>query len=510
MRIRSLTAAAALLALPASMVLASPSPLPEVVEAPDPDDEAPGNSDQDGDGEPGKSGQAPGKDKDAQDPEPDPDDPTHEDPDPDPEDPEPEPVDSRVVVAPVDSGINPYHDFFQVPQSQVTEAVLDEFRAALEDGQELRTVELGESYDDDLAAGVYDWVDEGDVAFFAGTNIVARAGSGIADDGRPFLPDDAGDTHGTGVTGSVVRGNPEAIVFFVEFGNAGTANEAVAFAHPAVDIVTTSYGLPTAAPLPLDGSYSGVVELGKLHAGATTNDPSLAAVDGTGGPWWVLGVAGFEEDTGEETVDDDGLATGVDTGSEGKQVLSGSIPDVVADFTQTLPYCDVCTTATRTVGGTSFATPYTAGIASAVLLDARRDADHVGGIVTNEAGEPVMVDRADGDDVTTWDLRRALEVGAYVPTELDPTSLAETSLPVNPLLPAAQVGWGAITAAPEHGVVEAAMAYLADGTLTGKPAGTCEFMTGVITARFLTWDLYPTSDSLGQTNALGGSPYVTC
>ena len=402
--------------------------------------------------------------------------------------------DSRVVVAPVDSGINPYHEFFAVEESSVTEDVLDEFRAELPEGNTLRVIELGASYLADVGDGKYDDIAEGDLAHFAGTNIIARSaiavdGSPAPDGERPFLPDDSGDTHGTGVSGSVAVGNPEAVIFFVE----GTSNEGVAFRHPAVDIVTTSYGFLTAVPLPLDGSHEGVVELGKMHTGATTNDPSLAPVDGTGGPWWVLGVAGFEEGT-----------------SEGKQVLSGTFPDVVADFTQDLPYCDVCTEGTQSVGGTSFATPLTAGVASKVLLDARRDAGHLGGITENDEGTMVMVDREGADDITTWDLRRAMEVAAYVPTELDPTAIAETALPVNPALPATQVGWGAITAAPEHEVVANASAYLADGTETAKPSGTCEFMTGLMTFRYVSWDAYVTSPTFGETNATGGSDYVAC
>ena len=396
----------------------------------------------------------------------------------------------RVVVAPVDSGINPYHEFFAVEESAVTQDVLDEFGIT-----EDRIIDLGDSYLADLAAGEYDDIVAREAYWFRGTNIIAQAdadhpGRPAPDGPRPFLPDDSGDTHGTGVAGSVVTGNPEAIIYFVE---GVSTYERDAFKHPAVDIVTTSYGFATAAPLPLDGSYEGVVELGKLHAGATTNDPSLAPMDGTGGPWWVLGVAGFEEGT-----------------SEGKQVLSGTFPDVVGDFTQDLPYCDVCTSGTQSVGGTSFATPLTAGVASRVLLEARREAGHLGGITTNEDGVPVMVDRATGDDITTWDLRRAMELGAYVPTELDPTAVAETALPVNPVLPAAQVGWGAVTPDPEHGVVEAALAYLRDGTEAAKPAGTCEFMTQVMTFRFATWDAYPTSPSFGQTNVDGSSPYVAC
>lgn len=405
-------------------------------------------------------------------------------------------ADARVVVAPVDTGINPYHEFFAVEQPAVTEAVLDEFRTELPEDNDLRTISLGDGYLADVAAGKYDDVAAGDLAWFEGTNIIARSsitvdGRPTPDGPRPFLPDPGQSPHGVGVTASVVTGNSEAIVYFVE----DFANEYDAFTHPAVDIITTSYGFATAAPLPLEGSHEGVVELGKLHAGASTNDPSLAPVDGTSGPWWVLGVAGFEEHS-----------------SEGKQVFSGTFPDVTADFTQDLPYCDVCTEGTREVGGTSFATPLTAGVTSRVLLELRREAGHVGGITANENGQMVMVDRADGVDVTTWDLRRAMELGAYVPGfQVGPDNATDfvASAPVNPVLPAAQVGWGVVTPDPDHEVVTNALTYLRDGTETEKPQGTCDFMTGVMTFRYATWDAYPTSPTFGQDSA-SDSPYVAC
>ncbi len=393
----------------------------------------------------------------------------------------------RVVVAPVDSGINPYHEFFAVDESSVTPSVLAEFGIDAE-----HIIDMGPSYLADLGDGVYDDIEQLTPYWFRGTNIIAMADDGTSgrpapNGARPFLPDDSGDTHGTGVTGSVVVGNPEAVILFVE----GTSNEAVAFGHPAVDIVTTSYGFPTAAPLPLDESYEGVVQRGKMHTGATTNDPSLAPMDGTGGPWWVLGVAGFEEGS-----------------SDGKQVLSGTFPDVVADFTQELPYCDMCTTGTQSVGGTSFATPLTAGVASKVLLDARRDAGHLGGIVEQD-GEMVMV--AGDAPITTWDLRRAMELGAFTPAfTANIDNVFDISAPVNPVAPAPQIGWGVVSALPEHEVVANASAYLADGTETAKPTGTCEFMTSIIESRYLVWDTNLLSGSFGEFNSFGGSPYVTC
>lgn len=389
----------------------------------------------------------------------------------------PAPEDSRVVVAPIDSGINPYHDAFQVADPAVDEHVLAEFGVDAD-----HVLHISRNYQQDVADGVYADVREGELYHFAGTNILAYS----TDFGsRPFLPDDSGDTHGTGVTGSVVAANPEAIILFVE--GTGSASEDYAFTHPGVDMVTTSYGFVTSVPLGnLSSSYEGVVEQGKLHFAAATNDPTLAPLDGTAGPWWGIAISGYGE-----TADKDG----------GKETLSGTAPDFVADFTQDVPYCDTCTTGTRSVSGTSFATPRSAGIASKVLLDARRRAGHLGGITE----DGLMVD-ANGIQVSNWELRRALEEGAYVlPTN---TGVRPSEQPVNPVAPYTQIGWGALTT--EHDVVENTTAYLLDDAPERKGAETCAYMTQYMNARYVAWDGNILSDSFGQTSVVDGTDYIPC
>lgn len=154
----------------------------------------------------------------------------------------------------------------------------------------------------------------------------------------PILPDDDGDTHGVGTSSAVLRANPDAIVLFVE--GITAAAETFTMNHPEVDIVTTSYGPIGSIPLPehLTSSYTGVVRNGKLHFGAADNSPSTAMQDATAGPWWSIGIAGFEEGS-----------------SEGRQVLSGSFPDFVGDFYQEMPYCHDCESGLEWHAGTSFA-----------------------------------------------------------------------------------------------------------------------------------------------------------
>ena len=233
------------------------------------------------------------------------------------------------------------------------------------------------------------------------------------------------------------------------------ASETYASTHPAVAVVTTSYGVPGSPPVPfhLESSYRGTVERGKLHFGASDNSPALSPADGTSGPRWSIGVAGFHEGS-----------------SEGRETLSGNVVDVVSDLTQALPYCATCQRGrTAGVSGTSFATPRSAGTASAVVLQARRKARHVGGPVVRKGLGSLLV--AGSLPRTPWQVRRALEQAAAYPdlTAYDPQSAVQGdlgALPVNPVSPYAQVGWGLLSPDPRHRVVPEALARL------GTPTGT--------------------------------------
>ena len=399
---------------------------------------------------------------------------------------------SRVVVSVVDSGINPYHDFFQVETSSVTAEVLAEFGIPPERVVSLtRTGDPAADYAADKAR-VWDTIERGKPYWFTGTNIIATS---FDLTGRPILPNSPTDTHGVGVTASVLGANPEAVISFVE--GISSDSETFAFTHPAHDLITTSYGFPGSPPLGLhlEKSFQGVVGLGKIHTGAADNSPALSPFDGTSGPWWALGIAGFQEGS-----------------TEGRQLLSGNVVDFVADFTQTLPYCDLCQSGgTRSVSGTSFATPTSAGVVSQVLLEARRAAGHVGGIVTEGVDSPLMV--AGDAPLTNWQLRRAMEEAAYIPqaTDFKPGggTFDLTSAPVVDAAAWAQTGWGALTPDPEHGVVAEALAHLG---VSGEPTRTksadyCAFNTAQFEARKAYWD---NAALFSESNGTSEDPYLRC
>ena len=380
---------------------------------------------------------------------------------------------ARVVVADVDSGINPYHERFQ--GTNVTPEVLAEFGIT-----ESQIIDLSPGPVPAAAAVDFAGVERGKPYWFRGTNVI---GISFDPSGLPIMAD-ARDEHGTGTASSVLDANPEAVVVMVE----GTGNadaETWAFSHPAVDVVTTSYGFPFSPPLGfhLAESYAGVVKRGKMHFGASDNSPALSPFDGTSGPWWTIGIAGFHEGS-----------------SEGRETLSGNVIDFVSDFRQTIPYCVDCRTGTRAVSGTSFATPRSAGTASKIILDARRAAGHVGGPRV-EKGRTVLVDAK--KDVTTWDVRRALEEAASIPPmSAYKPGIDRGSLPVVEDAAYVQTGWGLLNPA----VVPAALDQLA-GAKPVKDADTCDFNLAQFDARVAYWDSPAAIDSESQG---GSEAYRRC
>ena len=321
------------------------------------------------------------------------------------------------VVAPIDTGINVYHERFIL-----NETLPDWLLEGLGVTMTCNLTQNGtweERYESDKEE-CWDIITSSDIVYFPGTRIIGTT----PDDGTdiPIL-DDPSDGHGTAVTGAVLDANPDAIIFFVE----GFSDAAVLAAanQPLVDIISTSFGPIGSVPVPgiEDATRVAVVENHKVHTGAADNSPSPAVQDSTAGPPWSIGISGYAEE-----------------GDDQKEIMSGSYPDIAADWTQMLPNHDDIDGYHET-SGTSFATPRTAGILSLVLTHLRFRADDMGsGASSERAG---LLVNGTNLSVSNQNLREALNLSAWYPgfSTWDPTS---GTAPISPIAPCTQVGWGVV------------------------------------------------------------------
>ena len=321
------------------------------------------------------------------------------------------------VVAPIDTGINVYHTHFSMN---------DSYPKWLLDGLGVNMVcEISkngtwqERYELDREE-CWDQIGAGDIVWFKGSRII-----GTTPDDNTDIPilDDPSDGHGTAVTGAVIDANPDAVIFFVE----GFSDAAVLAAanQPLVDVISTSFGPIGSIPVPgiEDATRVAVVENGKIHTGAADNTPSPAIQDSTAGPPWSIGISGYAEE------DDDQ-----------KETMSGSYPDIAADWTQELPNHDDID-GYHTTSGTSFATPRTAGILSLVLTSLR---DYSGDMGSGAFGgrEGLLVNGTNLS-ITNDDIRDTLNLSAWYPS-FSTWNPSSGTLPISPVAPCTQVGWGVV------------------------------------------------------------------
>ena len=332
------------------------------------------------------------------------------------------------VVAPVDTGINVYHDHFSMNESY-PQWLLDQLGVNIV----CNITSNGtwqERYEADRES-CWDVIESGDIVWFRGTRII---GTTPDDDTDIPILDDPSDGHGTAVTGAVLNANPDAVIFFVE----GFSDAAVLAAanQPLVDIITTSFGPILSIPVPgiEDATKVAVVQEKKIHTGAADNSPSPAIQDSTAGPPWSIGISGYAEE------DDDQ-----------KETMSGSYPDIAADWTQFLPNHDDID-GYHWTSGTSFATPRTAGLLSEVLeslrlefgdLSAGADPDSRMGLIVNGTNF----------SLTNDDLRDALNLSAWYPSFSTWDPLSGTT-PVSPVAPCTQVGWGVVNESNVKPIIE--------------------------------------------------------
>ena len=383
------------------------------------------------------------------------------------------------VVAPIDTGINVYHDHFRTNETYpdwlldglgVTKTCTPTFDGTWQ-----------ERYEADRES-CWDTITTSDIVYFAGTKIIGTSPDGGTD---IHILDDPSDGHGTAVTGAVLDANPDAVIFFVE----GFSTEAVLAAgnQPLVDIVTTSFGAIGSLPVPgiETGTHQTVVVNNKIHTGAADNTPSPAVQDATAGPPWSIGIAGYAEE-----------------GDDQKETMSGSYPDIAADWTQVLPNHDDVDGYHET-SGTSFATPRTAGILSFVLEHLRNEVGDMGSGASSEERSGLLVDgvwpeghpnAGEAAGISNAVVRNALNLSAWYPSfsTWDPSA---GTMPISPVAPCTQVGWGVVNMSNIQPMIE----HL-NGTqpMPDRPSDVELCMQVNQEAREAYWGVYPTDVPLYQ------------
>jgi hypothetical protein len=125
--------------------------------------------------------------------------------------------------------------------------------------------------------------------------------------------------------------------------------------------------------------------------------------------------------------------------------MSGSYPDVSADWTQLLPNHED-TDGYHETSGTSFATPRTAGILSFVLESLRDEFEDPSSGASPSLRSKQLVNGTDGEGnpftVSNAQVREALNLSAWYPNlGWDPTS---GTMPISPVAPCTQTGWGLV------------------------------------------------------------------
>ena len=332
------------------------------------------------------------------------------------------------VVAPIDTGINVYHDHFRVNET-LPEWILNSFGVTMTCNLTFEGT-WDERYEADKET-CWDLITSEDIVYFPGTRII---GATPDDDTEIPILDDPSDGHGTAVTGAVLNANPEAIIFFVE----GFSDAAVLAAanQPLVDIITTSFGPIGSIPVPgiEDATKVAVVDKGKLHTGASDNTPSPAIQDSTAGPPWSIGISGYAEEEDNQ-----------------KETMSGSYPDAAADWTQVLPNHDDIDGYHQT-SGTSFATPRTAGLISKVIQTLRLEFGDNSSGAESDTRQGLLVNGSNFS-LTNDEIRNALNISAWYPSSStwDPTS---GTLPISPVAPCTQVGWGVVNESNVQPMIE--------------------------------------------------------
>lgn len=387
-------------------------------------------------------------------------------------------ADEHVVVALLDTGVNPFHEAFRTGQvgmpGDLPVQAVDQAS-----GQPPLYVPIQPVGSIEQTEWLTEALEPRTLYSFAGTNLMFYS---FDDDLE--APDWNG--HGTATAGIVARNAPGATILMVQIGDAIAEPAEWIAEQPWIDIVSVSIG--TRADGATDyACYATVGQAGSLCAGyadqaersraavasgklwvnSAGNEPTPMLTDQWDGPPWVISVGG------------------ADSYRQGEAVQASKTPDVLSDFiVDDLPDDD-SVDETFWATGTSLATPTVAATLADAILTLREKTGHTGGI---ENGQLVPRLGVANEQVRDAMNRTAIYWGPedYRPTapgHPDGVGVFGAGSPILPGAPWVQMGWGYVNASLSEDIVQ----VLSGQEDPAKPQGAVEHMQARQQARQAMW-----------------------
>jgi PKD repeat protein len=375
----------------------------------------------------------------------------------------------HVVVALVDTGVNPYHEIFRDPAWTPPSAWLEDYPLNATPLPLTLGTDYAASLDKDEA--LWSAVEVGKLYYVPGTRLVglislgASSFANAAANTHPILDDDG---HGSCTSSRVAIAAPDVDIVMVETGP-DELDDAIrwAGAQPWIAIVSVSIGPTFNLPAQWPGSAGdanpskAAWDSGKLVFAAAGNEPTLSGTGYISGPSWVVSVGGaLPEDAADPA-----------TASKGM--------DIVSDYR---PACAVrdSADAMEPKSGTSFSAPTAAGAVGEALFEVRVSQGWTRGIAQGSllAREgPGLV----AGGLSNAELRLAMQaVARYWDTAQ--WSAALPSLPIAPA-PWVQMGWGYVGAEEAPALAQAVLT----GELPAKPGEAATYQDAMLAIRASMW-----------------------
>lgn len=383
-----------------------------------------------------------------------------------------------VVVAIIDTGINPWHEAFALHDSKEAPPAVGYERVPVSFKGEL--ARRGPEAWNDLEPKRLYW--------FEGTRILAV--SRLYHPPDSLLPealfppdphiifDDQG--HGTAVASVVARTSPHTWILMVEGSELKQEAYAWVAEQPWIDVISSSTTNVAHFPNNIteaDGYAAALrlaVDRGKLAVSAGGNEPDPNLLEGRNGPPWVISVGAADHE------------------AKGPIPKTSHPVDVVARFDWDGLARAESDSETFASGGTSFGAPLVAGVLAESLYQLRLRSG-------SPAGSPgsALAD-AGGLRVTNADLRAALNLTARYWDSLEYKVVANTSrpgvpYPANPALPEIagtpvgpwlQMGWGYVDEATGGDIV----ALLMGEAARPEKRDAAAYMERMYEIRAVFWD----------------------